>query len=142
MPEPRVLTSFSSIDPRQWQALERSDNPFLDYAFLAGLEETGSIGPHAGWRPHHLALYDGDDPEPYVVDEPDYVADCDTLEPVPDPPVTKPAGEVVAVNRGARRALQSVVIRLEGDEAETFGSWPASESSSGTRTERSGRRPA
>ena len=61
MPEPRVLTSFSSIDPRQWQALERSDNPFLDYAFLAGLEETGSIGPHAGWRPHHLALYDGDD---------------------------------------------------------------------------------
>ena len=61
MPEPRVLTSFSSIDPRQWQALERSDNPFLDYAFLAGLEATGSIGPHAGWRPHHLALYDGDD---------------------------------------------------------------------------------
>lgn len=61
MPEPRVLTSFSSIDPRQWQVLERCDNPFLDYAFLAGLEETGSIGPHAGWRPHHLALYDGDD---------------------------------------------------------------------------------
>jgi Na+-transporting NADH:ubiquinone oxidoreductase subunit A len=30
------------------------------------------------------------------------------------------AGEVIAVNRGARRALQSVVIRLDGDEAEKF----------------------
>jgi len=30
------------------------------------------------------------------------------------------AGEVTAVNRGAKRALQSVVIRLEGDEQETF----------------------
>jgi len=43
-------------------------------------------------------------------------------------PFTAPgAGEVIAVNRGARRALQSVVIRLEGDEAEQFASWPAAE---------------
>jgi Na+-transporting NADH:ubiquinone oxidoreductase subunit A len=46
----------------------------------------------------------------------------------PEVPFTAPgAGEVVAVNRGARRALQSVVIRLEGDDAESFKSWPASE---------------
>ena len=46
----------------------------------------------------------------------------------PDVPFTAPgAGEVVAVNRGARRALQSVVIRLEGDDAESFRSWKASE---------------
>lgn len=61
MVEARVLESFPSIDPRQWQALDRAGNPFLDYAFLAGLEETGSIGPHAGWHPHHLALFDGDE---------------------------------------------------------------------------------
>ncbi|MGB5195312.1 MAG: Na(+)-translocating NADH-quinone reductase subunit A [Polyangiales bacterium] len=30
-------------------------------------------------------------------------------------------GEVVAIHRGDRRALQSIVIRLEGDEEETFG---------------------
>jgi len=43
-------------------------------------------------------------------------------------PFTAPGtGEVIAVNRGARRALQSVVIRLEGDEAEQFASWPAAE---------------
>ena len=46
----------------------------------------------------------------------------------PDVPFTAPgAGEVIEVNRGARRALQSVVIRLDGDEAESFGSWQASE---------------
>lgn len=37
------------------------------------------------------------------------------------------AGEVVAINRGARRALQSVVIRLEGDEAEEFRAFGADE---------------
>ena len=30
------------------------------------------------------------------------------------------AGEVIAINRGARRALQSVVIRLDGDDAVEF----------------------
>lgn len=34
-------------------------------------------------------------------------------------------GKVIAVNRGARRVLQSVVIELEGEEEETFSSWPA-----------------
>ena len=46
----------------------------------------------------------------------------------PEVPFTAPgAGEVIAVNRGARRALQSVVIRLEGDDAESFDSWKPSE---------------
>jgi len=37
------------------------------------------------------------------------------------------AGVVSAINRGAKRVLQSVVIELDGDEAETFQSWPASD---------------
>ena len=42
----------------------------------------------------------------------------------PDVPFTAPgAGEVIEINRGARRALQSVVIRLDGDEAVDFRSW-------------------
>ncbi len=46
----------------------------------------------------------------------------------PEVPFTAPgAGEVIAINRGARRALQSVVIRLDGDDAEPFRSWKASE---------------
>nr|WP_010130544.1 Na(+)-translocating NADH-quinone reductase subunit A [Microbulbifer agarilyticus] len=35
------------------------------------------------------------------------------------------AGRVVAVNRGVRRVLQSVVIEVEGDEAEQFASYSA-----------------
>ena len=41
---------------------------------------------------------------------------------------TAPASGVVsAINRGARRVLQSVVIDIEGDEAESFGSYSAAE---------------
>ena len=42
----------------------------------------------------------------------------------PDVLFTSPGcGEVVAIHRGVRRSLQSVVIRLEGDEEETFASY-------------------
>lgn len=36
------------------------------------------------------------------------------------------SGEVIAINRGAKRALQSVVIRLEGNDQETFQSYDSS----------------
>ncbi len=35
------------------------------------------------------------------------------------------SGTVAAINRGARRVLESVVIELSGDDEETFSSWPA-----------------
>lgn len=45
--------------------------------------------------------------------------------------VTAPAaGTIRAINRGARRALQSVVIDIDGDDAESFDSFTASELSS------------
>jgi Na+-transporting NADH:ubiquinone oxidoreductase subunit A len=37
------------------------------------------------------------------------------------------AGEVIAINRGARRVLQSVVIKLNGTDAETFDSFSEAE---------------
>jgi len=44
----------------------------------------------------------------------------------PDVRFTAPgAGEIVDIHRGARRVLHSVVVRLDGDEAERFDSWPA-----------------
>lgn len=46
----------------------------------------------------------------------------------PEVPFTAPgAGEVVAINRGEKRALQSIVIRLDGDEAERFAATPSAE---------------
>ena len=44
---------------------------------------------------------------------------------------TAPASGVVsAINRGARRVLQSVVIDIDGDEAESFGSYSADQARS------------
>lgn len=57
----RVITEFSAVGRAEWEELDHADNPFLSYAFLAGLEDTGSIGEHAGWHPHHLAVFDGDE---------------------------------------------------------------------------------
>jgi Na+-transporting NADH:ubiquinone oxidoreductase subunit A len=37
------------------------------------------------------------------------------------------AGNVVEINRGAKRVLQSVVIQLEGDESETFAKYSSAE---------------
>lgn len=37
------------------------------------------------------------------------------------------AGSVVAIERGPRRALQAVVLALDGDEAESFPAWPAAQ---------------
>ena len=40
--------------------------------------------------------------------------------------ITSPgAGVVREINRGARRALQSIVVELDGDDQETFEAWPA-----------------
>ena len=42
----------------------------------------------------------------------------------PDVPFTSPgAGKVIAINRGARRVLQSVVIQLDGDKEEEFAAF-------------------
>ncbi|QJR81577.1 Na(+)-translocating NADH-quinone reductase subunit A [Alteromonas pelagimontana] len=43
------------------------------------------------------------------------------------------AGEVVEVNRGAKRVLQSVVIKIEGDDAVTFEKIAANQINSATR---------
>lgn len=38
-----------SVDAREWDALVGSDNPFIEHAFLATLEESGAVGPGTGW---------------------------------------------------------------------------------------------
>ena len=54
----RIVSDLTSIDRQDWEALNHADNPFLSLTFLGGLESSGSIGPHMGWQPHHLALYE------------------------------------------------------------------------------------
>jgi predicted N-acyltransferase len=57
----RAHQRLNEIDAAAWNALLPDDNPFVDHAFLSGLEEHGCLHPRRGWNPHHLALYRGDE---------------------------------------------------------------------------------
>jgi len=56
--EVRFHAGLREIDADAWNVLLPDDNPFVDHAFLAGLEQHGCIGARSGWQPHHLGLYD------------------------------------------------------------------------------------
>ena len=53
----RVASGVAAIEPAAWDALGGRD-PFTGHAFLALLEESGSVGATAGWTPAPL-LVDG-----------------------------------------------------------------------------------
>jgi uncharacterized protein len=54
----RLVSSISSVAEREWDALAKSDtnqeNPFIHWAFLQALEETGCVGGDTGWQSLHL----------------------------------------------------------------------------------------
>jgi len=52
------LNSVHELDTEQWQALWRSDYPFVQQAFLAALEDSGCTSPDTGWQPQHLAVFE------------------------------------------------------------------------------------
>ncbi|SDG84176.1 GNAT family N-acetyltransferase [Roseospirillum parvum] len=54
----RVLSSLSAVAAADWDACAGADNPFVSHAFLKALEDSGSVGAEAGWRPQHLVLED------------------------------------------------------------------------------------
>lgn len=58
MPDLKIHHHLAELSPTQWDALRGTDNPFISYAFLAALEQTGCVGLNTGWRPLHLALYE------------------------------------------------------------------------------------
>src|SRR6188472_2406462 len=48
--------SVAEIPAADWDACADSKNPFVSHAFLAALEESGSVGGRSGWLPQHAAL--------------------------------------------------------------------------------------
>ena len=58
--ELRLHDSLRAVDPAAWDALVGAHWPFLEHAFLYGLETTGCVGPQSGWQPLPLTIYDGD----------------------------------------------------------------------------------
>ena len=56
----RVLTGVSGVLPSEWNALLTPDDPpVLDWHWLAALEASGTASPARGWRPAHVALFEG-----------------------------------------------------------------------------------
>ncbi len=58
--ELRLVPRIKDIPRESWDALlGEGSSPFLEHTWLDCLEEAKCVGETAGWIPHHLALYDG-----------------------------------------------------------------------------------
>tara|TARA_Y100001933_G_scaffold261284_1_gene315569 strand:- start:433 stop:1614 length:1182 start_codon:yes stop_codon:yes gene_type:complete len=54
--------SIHEIPQSQWEGLLAEDaSPFYRWAWLAALEDSGSVAPDQGWQPLHLSLWRGED---------------------------------------------------------------------------------
>ncbi len=59
----RILSSLAEAGQSAWDGLVQAQtdaNPFLSYAFLHALHESGSASEDSGWQPQFLTLWRGD----------------------------------------------------------------------------------
>jgi predicted N-acyltransferase len=54
----KVVGDIRRLPADQWNACAGSNNPFVQHAFLAALEESGSATGETGWAPYHLVVED------------------------------------------------------------------------------------
>ncbi len=55
---PETIDSIHTVSPEDWDRLCPTDFPFTRHAFLAALEDSGSVGATTGWQPRHLLIRD------------------------------------------------------------------------------------
>jgi predicted N-acyltransferase len=53
-----VISSLADVGAAAWDALT-DGNPFLSYAFLHALHESGSASTETGWQPQYLVVHEG-----------------------------------------------------------------------------------
>ena len=53
-----LASSIKDTSELEWNRCAGSDNPFLSYAFMSALEDSGSVCPNTGWLPRHLLYKD------------------------------------------------------------------------------------
>ncbi|MFN8542954.1 MAG: GNAT family N-acetyltransferase [Candidatus Binatia bacterium] len=58
MTEVRVLSGVAEAPREAWNALVGEGSPFLEWDWLATLEDTACVGPGTGWRPQPLTLWE------------------------------------------------------------------------------------
>ncbi|GAB3400147.1 GNAT family N-acetyltransferase [Massilia agilis] len=58
-----IVSSLAEIGQAAWNGLVRAQeaaNPFLSYAFLHALHESGSASAETGWQPQFITLWEGE----------------------------------------------------------------------------------
>jgi predicted N-acyltransferase len=55
----RILERVTEVDAGAWNALVGAESPFLEWEWLASLEDAGTVRPETGWLPQHLTLWRG-----------------------------------------------------------------------------------
>ncbi|MCH2173294.1 GNAT family N-acetyltransferase [Myxococcota bacterium] len=56
MAEAEILEGVASVAREEWDALVGNDSPFLEWDWLASLEDAGAVGEHTGWLPRPLVV--------------------------------------------------------------------------------------
>ncbi len=59
MAEIELAEGVASIDRDAWNALVGAESPFLEWDWLASLEQAGAVGEPTGWGPRPLVVRDG-----------------------------------------------------------------------------------
>ena len=54
-----VLSGLANVAAEEWNALVGDGSPFLEWGWLASLEEARCVAAETGWLPQHLVLRDG-----------------------------------------------------------------------------------
>ena len=54
----KIAKGIGEVDQQEWDALVRDGSPFLEWDWLACLEESRSVTAKSGWQPQHLTVYD------------------------------------------------------------------------------------
>jgi predicted N-acyltransferase len=52
----RIAAGVGDFSAAEWDRCAGTGNPFLSHAFLSALEDSGSVGAHAGWQPAPIAI--------------------------------------------------------------------------------------
>lgn len=55
----RRIARIAEVPAAAWDALVGEDDPFIEHAFLDGLEKSGSVGRGTGWLPTHVLVHEG-----------------------------------------------------------------------------------
>lgn len=58
----KVVSSIEEIPREEWNALAMRSSPIMDWEYLHALEKSGSVSRDRGYKPAHMAVYDGSKP--------------------------------------------------------------------------------